>query len=324
MVLHPASFLVAVLATLQPVIVRRAAPLAGDELLIKVHLAGQPVKTLQRPAAETLARSLSRISRAFAPPKGRRAKGAHVDPEPCHLLDARGAELDPSMSAGQAWSGAARLHVGASSLDVLFEPAEVVSLALPTVVPFVGVPLTPTVETVGCDARECRWEWERLSPGAPADCWQLVGSRREYQPTDADDGARVRVRAVPPAPGRARAALHLLAAVAEATAPVEAPPPRRLLASRVRAMGAVPAGALRVLSYNVLADCYSRHWDRPGSIHSYCAPRLTRAAHRMPRLLGEVLAFAPDLVLLQEVDRSWFEQYWLPAMRQVRAPALST
>jgi hypothetical protein len=40
----------------------------------------------------------------------------------------------------------------------------------------------------------------------------------------------------------------------------------------------------RVLSYNVLADCYSRHWDEAGSVHSYCSQALTRGAHRMPRI----------------------------------------
>ena len=28
-----------------------------------------------------------------------------------------------------------------------------------------------------------------------------------------------------------------------------------------------------------------------------------------------MLAFAPDVVLLQEVDRSWYEQHWSPALR---------
>ena len=70
-----------------------------------------------------------------------------------------------------------------------------------------------------------------------------------------------------------------------------------------------------MLSYNLLADCFSRHWNDAGSVHSYCAPQLTRPAHRVPRLLGEVLAFSPDVVLLQEVDRSSYRQYWAPTMR---------
>jgi hypothetical protein len=34
----------------------------------------------------------------------------------------------------------------------------------------------------------------------------------------------------------------------------------------------------------------------------------------MPRILQEVLAFAPDVLLLQEVDLTWYEQFWKPAM----------
>ena len=302
-----------------PIIVRRAA----DVLLIKITIAGQPEKTLQRPATEALARSLSRVSRAFAAPNARRKRGA-VDGDHellCLLCDATGAGLDPSMSALQAWSGASRLHVGTTSVDmlsvdVLFEPAEIASLTLPAVVPFVGTPLTPSVETLGFDERDCLWLWERLPPGATADGWQHVGSGREYQPSEDDDGSRLRVRAMTPGSCSAQAAPQLVSRLAEAASPVEVPPPRRLLARRVHAMGERRGHAFRVLSYNVLADCYSRHWDQAGSVHSYCAPRLTRPAHRMPRLLGEVLAFAPDVVLLQEVDRSWYEQYWAPAMRQ--------
>mmetsp|Transcript_20780 Transcript_20780/g.65031 ORF Transcript_20780/g.65031 Transcript_20780/m.65031 type:complete len:497 (+) Transcript_20780:569-2059(+) len=37
----------------------------------------------------------------------------------------------------------------------------------------------------------------------------------------------------------------------------------------------------------------------------------------MPRLLAEVLAFSPDVALLQEVDRKWFETFWAPSMRQL-------
>ena len=84
------------------------------------------------------------------------------------------------MGALQAWSWATRLHIGGTAslfepVDVLFEPAEVVLLVLPTVVPFIGVPLTPLIETLGCDVRECRWFWERLPQGSAADGWQHVG-----------------------------------------------------------------------------------------------------------------------------------------------------
>ena len=43
-----------------------------------------------------------------------------------------------------------------------------------------------------------------------------------------------------------------------------------------------------------------------------CSSPLT--AHVLRRR-HQVLAFAPDVVLLQEVDRSWYEQHWSPALR---------
>ncbi len=212
---------------------------------------------------------------------------------------------------------------------MLFEPAEIASLALPDVIPFVGLPLAPSIETLGCDERDCDWAWERLLPTATTDGWQRVGSRREYHPSEEDCGARLRVRVCPPTPGgpTAALALPLLERLAEASARVEVLPPRPSLARRVHAMregreggrddgrGGARGGQFRVLSYNLLADCFSRHWNDAGSVHSYCAPQLTRPAHRVPRLLGEVLAFSPDVVLLQEVDRSSYRQYWAPTMR---------
>ena len=81
----------------------------------------------------------------------------------------------------RAWSGAAQLRVGGAALDVLFEPPEVVSVSLPTV-PLVGVPITPCIETRGCDDDgQCRWTWEL---GDAAGGWRRVGFTREYVPPE--------------------------------------------------------------------------------------------------------------------------------------------
>ena len=299
-----------------PIVVRRA----DDALLIEVRIKpGHSPKILQRPATEVLASSLGRVGKAFLPPK-QRGKAHDKQPEPCFLLNSHGDALDPSMTALDAWLGAAQFRIGRVRHKVLCEPAEVVSLLLPSI-PLVGVPLTPYVETRDCDAQQCHWRWERRPSGcSSAHEWQQVGCEREYQPSDADIGARLRVTAAPPltggddVPHDDDASLSFLARVAEAAEPVMPAPPRRLLARRVNAMRRRRGECFRVLSYNLLADCYSRHWDEPGSVHDYCSPSLTRPECRMARLLEEVLAFAPDVVMLQEVDGSWYEQHWSPAM----------
>lgn len=306
MLFFPGAVLCGALAPL-PIVVRRA----GDALLIEVRHEDQPPKILQRPVTEVLSSSLRRVGKAFV-----KKSGKQNHPEPCFLFDSHGFELDPSMSALEAWLSAAQLRIGSRELDVLCEPAEVLSLSLSTV-PLVGVPLMPFVKTRDCDERHCQWTWERLPPNSiDGNAWQQVAFGREYVPSKADVGSRLRVRAKPPAPGRDEAALSFLAREAEAVEAVTLAPPRRLLGRRVSAMqNPRRADGFRVLSYNLLADCYSRHWDGRGSVHSYCSPQVTRAEWRMPRLLEEVLAFEPDIVLLQEVDAAWYEQHWAPALR---------
>jgi hypothetical protein len=231
-----------------PVVVRRAA----DALLIEVRVEGQPAKILQRPATEELASSLGRVSKAFAPKRGSkkrgkaRVKGHDEQAGPCFLLNSYGAAFhDPSMSAIDAWTRAASFRIGSAELTVLCEPAEVVSLLLPTV-PIAGVPLTPFIETRDCDARQCEWAWERLRSGGAADEWQPISFEREYQPTIDDVGSRLRVRAAPPASSHIVATPSFLTRVTEAIEPVQQPIPRRLLARRVRTHGltrtAAPSG----------------------------------------------------------------------------------
>ena len=184
--MHTMNVLLLPLATL-PIVARRAA----DIVLVKVHVQGQPVRTLQRPAAEAVSRSLGRVRRALAPQGSKNA-------ERCMLFDAGGLELHPATNALHAWSTAAHLQVGGMSLDVVWEPAEVASLILPAVVPFVGVPLTPVIKTLGCAAEECRWVWEGLptdtASGSRDGEWQPLGFGRTYTPSDADLGSRLRVR----------------------------------------------------------------------------------------------------------------------------------
>ena len=169
--------------------------------------------------------------------------------------------------------------------------------------------------------------------------WSVVCRESEYVPTAADVGRRLRVRVSPPPLVSPEASTlgtqtavgsnareverALLSAtlsfdgLAEAVGAVVEHPPRQTVARRVHALSAHRHGAketFRVLSYNLLAEAYSRHWDESSSVHSYCEARLTRAAHRMPRLLAEVLDFDADLICLQEVDRAWYDSLWLPSL----------
>ncbi len=167
-------------------------------------------------------------------------------------------------------------------------------------------------------------------PSSPPS-WEVVGREADYCPTVEDVGRTLRVTAHPASP---------LDRVALAASPVAIAPPRPLLQRRRDALntasrrsgdhadggradggragsgrgGSGRDGTFRVLSYNLLAECYSRHWDEPGGVHSYCAPALTTAPYRMQRLLEEVLAFSADVICLQECDARWYDSLWAPLL----------
>ena len=227
--------------------------------------------------------------------------------------------MAPSSTALDAWSTAATLSVGADTQLAVF-------LSRPRCASCSSGdssrwhPNAAIGHNRCCEPSGCSWLWERQESTEAG--WEVCGTEAEYQPVAADEGALLRVRAEPPAPSTAatdearEAALSLLGRVTEAVSAVELPPTRTQHQQRIASMASSSSSSssFRLLSYNLLADSYSRNWDGPHSIHSYCSPTLTKASRRMPKLLHEVLSFRPDVICLQEVDKTWYQQLWLPML----------
>ena len=220
------------------------------------------------------------------------------------------------MSTVDAFAAAEQLSIGDRAFEVLFEPAEVLSLAIPCDPPMVGIPLRPSASTRNCKVDDLEWTWERSAAGQeepppPSPSWEVVGQQGEYVPAMEDVGRMLRVTARPSS---------TLGREASAASSVAVPPPRPLLQRRLNALesssssGERGHSTFRALSYNILADCYSRHWDEPGSVHSYCDPSLTSGPYRMQLLVEEALAFDADIICLQECDEKWFHALWAPRL----------
>ena len=316
-----------------------------DKLAIEVNLAGSQ-RTLSRPQEEQLERSLFRLAAA--------AGGKRGPPPATRLLDASGLPLAPDTRAIDAWSSAALLEVGdEQQFAVLFDPPEVETLELPWA-PLVGVPLLPRVSCRCCqpDQVDVHWErrageaeWQTIARGLRyVPTAEDVGCELRLTATPPAPASLVA--------NAAAAAAAATAATASPT--VDTPPatdtppppclealrrqllleptaaslPRPHLRERIAVLEAARAshvgdadggggggGGFRVLSYNLLADAHRHRWDDPrDGIHTYCAPALTAAARRLPRLLEEVLAFRADVLCLQEVDRNWWEVFWKPQL----------
>merc|ERR1719189_3239554 len=67
--------------------------------------------------------------------------------------------------------------------------------------------------------------------------------------------------------------------------------------------------SFRVMSWNILADGknYALSWR-----HDYCDPAYRAWEYRKTRILASILAYAPDIICLQETTRPMFEDFIQP------------
>ena len=304
------------------------------------------------PLAKSLARLTATLNKKAKSKKPSPVFEAAAPVEICFLTSDE-AEIDAeTTSILDAMQQATTMCIGPMRHLVLFEPPEVTSMDMPAQ-PLVGIPLRPAIGLRHCDATECTWLWERQTgdqaswtcvgreaqyvPSA-AD----VGSSLRVQakpPAALPEVAaylggsvqtasgvqippprkllRSRVRAMDSIRSLVRSGVDLSAAsFAESVdlSSAEVTDGGATKGSASSSEAATSSGGFRILSYNLMADAYERHWNGPGSVHSYCASDLTKASLRMPRLLEEVLAYDADIVCLQECDKQWFHQMWEPCL----------
>ncbi|ACO66256.1 predicted protein, partial [Micromonas commoda] len=69
---------------------------------------------------------------------------------------------------------------------------------------------------------------------------------------------------------------------------------------------------LRVMTYNVLADAYSHTWKE---LYPYLSDEAADAEYRLLLAMEDVRVAKPDVVALQEVDKKWYDAFWVPQMR---------
>ena len=81
-----------------------------------------------------------------------------------------------------------------------------------------------------------------------------------------------------------------------------------------RSMQNDPIKGLRIMSYNLLADLYISRDLEQRTMYQHCDAQFLPKGRRMPLLVYEILAYQPDVVCLQEVDASVFEELFRPVL----------
>lgn len=318
-------------------------------------MAGGKIRTLNRGMQDEMATTLTRIALTIAKKsRGSKSRtgesGSRPPPPPTEkavLVNTDGSFLDPAgLTNAIGWerlcgAGGVQLRIPSNDASedhrlIVYNPPVVTSITCTTRgVPMVGYPLQAICETKFATSVE--WQWvkgdgpvegsEEEQNGisgtdttntcssntkntAPVMPGVIVSQSAVYTPTESDSGYNLRVRATPvdDLGRRGRPCAHFM------PLPVSRGELPELLMFRGE-REPIQWPALRVITWNILADryCTSPYADKV--LYSYCDRKWREQGYRTQVVLRELLGYSGDIICLQECDRKIFDQTLLPMLQ---------
>ncbi|XP_050438056.1 2',5'-phosphodiesterase 12 isoform X2 [Adelges cooleyi] len=76
-----------------------------------------------------------------------------------------------------------------------------------------------------------------------------------------------------------------------------------------------PSNSFRVLSYNILAEDYTKTKEAKNEMYPYCSASILASSYRNPLLLKELTAYEADILCLQEVELKFFNRVLVPLLK---------
>uniref|UniRef100_A0A3P9M362 2',5'-phosphodiesterase 12 n=1 Tax=Oryzias latipes TaxID=8090 RepID=A0A3P9M362_ORYLA len=309
----------------------------GMEQVIVRSLPGEPKLTISfclngshrnmlRDQDEALGKVLTRISSSTAKSLLKQAKksrksrgeppGEAAAPAAVKLL-CGGEEVPETVPNSEAWRDGAVLQVGDVTFTVHRNPPTVTTAELPLSL-LSGFPVCPKLEVEFANLQDSEFTWFRENPPSTSSAngpdldssWTRVGSARVHVPSNQDIGCRLKLRCTPKEGGRSGPAKELVSVSA-----VEAGPGVCTFDGR-HAYTAKEAAwpAVRVVSYNILADIYAQTELSKTVLYPYCAPYALQLDYRQNLVKKELVGYNADILCLQEVDKGVFADSLSPAL----------
>lgn len=131
------------------------------------------------------------------------------------------------------------------------------------------------------------------------DGWTEIGSGRVHVPSNQDIGLRLKLRCTPKDGSRSGPAKELVSVGA-----VEAGPGACTFDNRhAYTVKEAEWPAVRVVSYNILADVYAQTELSKNVLYPYCAPYALQLDYRQNLIKKELAGYNADIICLQEVDK---------------------
>lgn len=285
-------------------------------------------KHMLRDQGETLGKVLARISNGIIKGQGKakkskKNKGQQPSEAPEHTLVKLyygGDEVPDTALNSEAWQDGAVLQVGDVKYSVQRNAPTFTTAELPVSL-LAGFPVCPKLEVEFGNLQDCEFTWYKenvpntspdadgAAPGQASD-WTEVGSERVHVPSNQDIGCRLKLRCTPKDGTRSGPAKELVSVGA-----VEAGPGVCTFDNRhAYTVREAEWPAMRVVSYNILADVYAQTELSKTVLYPYCAPYALQLDYRQNLIKKELAGYNADIICLQEVDKGVFTDSLTPAL----------
>ena len=286
----------------------------GEENLTISFSYGGKQRKMQRNKGEIVSKALSRIKLSIKK-KTKMSRNSSGDCECPEENDQNvnlwfnGELIDTSLTNTAAWKDGATLTIGENSFTVKVNPPTMKSLHLPESI-MSGFPVMPLMELEFSTKQHCIYTWfksiscsEEKASSVPLSAseilsWEVVGNDFLYSPTILDIGCFLKLTCIPGNEDRlSDVKSDVTSLVTVSAGPGNCPFDTRHTYTNKPTDN--PA-AFRVVSYNILADTYSKDEFAQTVLYPYCPPYALNISYRRQLLLKEITGYNADLICLQE------------------------
>ncbi|XP_072237598.1 2',5'-phosphodiesterase 12 [Leuresthes tenuis] len=285
-------------------------------------------KNMLRDQDEALGKVLARISNSIAKNQGKAKKSKkNRSQQPCEAAESAvvklfvgGDEVPDTLPNSEAWQDGAVLQVGDVQYTVQRNAPTFTTAELPVSL-MAGFPVCPKLEVEFGNLQDCEFTWfkenapstspEAAEEAPDRDCgWTQVGRERVHVPSNQDIGYRLKLSCTPKDGSRSGLAKELASVRA-----VEAGPGVCTFDNRhAYTVKEAEWPAMRVVSYNILADIYAQTDLSKTVLYPYCAPYALELDYRQNLIKKELAGYNADIICLQEVDKGVFVDSLTPAL----------
>jgi len=240
------------------------------------------------------------------------------------LLDINNLEISLNAVGINAWKLAKTFYFNGTAYNVIYNPPTIVQLNI-FAKPMTGVTLYPLVSFCKATLEYSELFWFRSkqieSKETHEDPWELISREKIYTPSENDEGYFIKLKLIPgndlyPANSSNEETDYIESKLAKSVFTVSQGP--KMLYEYTEGLQMFVkmkhSNSIRVVCYNILADCYATTQLSNDELFAYCPEEFRSIDYRIGLIMKELTEYDGDIIALQEVDKWVYQQSLVPVV----------